>query len=121
MNYSASVLDLDSNCVGGGGAGGRVALHLAVDAYTGKISAYGGSGHECGGAGTVLKRNTESDYKELIVDNEDVCTPLSSRVEWSLLSDTHRGQLSHHTWIVDESLEHVFDVSLYCTQFCPVL
>ncbi|KAL4226615.1 hypothetical protein ACF0H5_014598 [Mactra antiquata] len=105
------VIELDPNCLGGGGSGGRVAMYFSDNTYTGDIKAHGGIGYECGGAGTVLKYDTSSDYKELIVDNEDICTPVSSRIEWSDLSDTHRGQLSFFTWIFDQdgSHDHVFD------------
>jgi hypothetical protein len=45
-----------STCLGGGGAGGRIAIHYSNNTYTGKTDAFGGKGYECGGAGTVLFR-----------------------------------------------------------------
>lgn len=104
----------DPGCQGGGGAGGRVALHYSASTFTGDINAYGGAGHECGGAGTVLKRDTNSDTKKLSVDNKNICEPLNSRVDWSALSATHRGQMSFHTWLFDEpgSHVHVFEVGV---------
>ncbi|XP_053376792.1 adhesin BmaC autotransporter-like [Mercenaria mercenaria] len=101
----------DPGCLGGGGAGGRVALHRAVDTFSGAILAHGGTGYECGGAGTVLRMNTTDNTKKLTVDNENVCTPQDSRVDWTQLSDTHRGQLSFHTWLFDDpnSHDHVFE------------
>ncbi|KAL4230250.1 hypothetical protein ACF0H5_010636 [Mactra antiquata] len=97
----------NSACHGGGGAGGRVTIYSKEDHYSGKITAHGGAGLECGGAGTVLKIDTSNGTKKLIVDNENVCTPLSSRVDWSKLSQQHRGQLSFYTWLFDRTTSHV--------------
>ncbi|WAR26294.1 hypothetical protein MAR_011998 [Mya arenaria] len=102
----------DSNCQGGGGAGGRVALRFNDDsAFSGTVKAYGGRGYECGGAGTYLRVDVDDDVKKLFVDNENVCTPLDARVDWEKLTETHKGQLSFHTWLFDEGddHEHVFD------------
>lgn len=100
--------------MGGGGAGGRVAIHYSTSTYTGQIIAHGGSGHECGGAGTVLKLDTDDNSKRLSVDNNNMCTPLDTRIDWSALTATHRGQMSFHTWLFDEqgSHSHIFAVHL---------
>jgi hypothetical protein len=37
-----------STCLGGGGAGGRIAIHYSNNTYTGKTDAFGGKGYECG-------------------------------------------------------------------------
>lgn len=102
----------DPDCEGGGGAGGRVSLHFKEDMFSGRIKAHGGSGHECGGAGTVLRYNMDNSTNKLTVDNENACTPINSRVEWSQLTATHRGQLSFYTWLFDDttSHEHTFEV-----------
>lgn len=103
----------DPGCQGGGGAGGRIAIHYHDNTFSGTVKAHGGIGYECGGAGTFLKINSTHGTKKLTVDNENVCTPLDTRVEWTQLSDTHRGQLSFHTWLIDDpdSHEHMFDVT----------
>ncbi|KAH3880040.1 hypothetical protein DPMN_003952 [Dreissena polymorpha] len=69
---------------------------------------------ECGGAGTYIRQNTATGKKYLSVDNENICTPLSPRVDWSKLTATHKGQLSFHTWLFDalNSHDHIFDVSI---------
>lgn len=92
-----------------------MALHYSTSTYTGKINAHGGAGHECGGAGTVLQRDTDDDTKTLSVDNNNMCTPLDSRVDWSSLTSTHRGQMSFHTWLFDEpgTHTHIFKVISY--------
>ena len=51
-----------ATCGGGGGGGGRVAIHSAAYTFTGTIRSHGGAGgNECGGAGTVLLRDTTTD------------------------------------------------------------
>ena len=37
----------------------------------------------------------------LIVDNNDICEPLRSRIEYSALDDLNRGQDSSRTYIFD--------------------
>jgi len=103
-----------------------VALHYNDDsAWIGTVQAHGGSGHECGGAGTYLRVDTDDNIKKLTVDNENICTPLNARVEWDKLTATHKGQLSFHTWLFDEGENHVhvFDVrtvELPSTALCYV-
>lgn len=67
-----------TECFGGGGSGGRVAIHFESDTYTGELYANGGaSSLECGGAGTVIYHDTDDSNYKLVVDNKDTCTPLS--------------------------------------------
>src|SRR6185436_19804613 len=42
--------------LGGGGAGGRIAIDFATNTFSGSISAFGGTGWQRGGAGTILLR-----------------------------------------------------------------
>ena len=81
-------------------------------AFSGSVAVYGGSGLECGGAGILLRRDKDDNIRKLFVDNENVCSPLDPTIDWSVLTGTHTGRLSHHTWLLNEpdSREHVFDV-----------
>ena len=109
----------DLNCMGGGGAGGRVSVHYNQTLFEGSVEAHGGTGHECGGAGIVLMHDTQNNSKALTVNNDNVCTPLSDTIDWTQLTDTHRGQLSFTTWIFDEPgfHDHFFTVSiLHCAK-----
>ena len=108
-----------STCRGGGGAGGRVAIDYTTDddykqyEYTGTIYSHGGKGYECGGAGTVIQKDTTTSKVKLIVDNNNICTPKDPRVDWDILSDTNRGQNSFFTWLFDQDdteHTHVFEV-----------
>lgn len=113
--HGGSVINFTNNsCHGGGGAGGRVTIYSGEYHYSGKVTAYGGSGYECGGAGTVLNIDTNNRTKKLTVDNANMCAPLSSTIDWSKLTEQHRGQLSFYTWLFDRttSHEHVFDVCI---------
>ena len=104
----------DTNCQGGGGSGGRVAIYYTKDEYTGTILAYGGKGFECGGAGTIIKKDTDLDKVYLEVDNNNVCVPKGPSVSWNTQSDTNRGQTSFLTWLYDQdgtNHSHVFEVS----------
>lgn len=97
-------------CQGGGGAGGRVAIDYTADEYTGTILAYGGKGYECGGAGTVLRKDITNNTVKMLVDNNNICTPKNPRVDWESLSDTNRGQNSFLTWLYDQDeTGHVFE------------
>ena len=110
----------DDNCLGGGGAGGRVAIHYTADEFTGIILSHGGSGYECGGAGTVLRKDTAANTTKLLVDNGDICTPVQPEVSWDTLSDMNRGQNSFLTWLYDQDNTghaHVFEVSSVYTSF----
>ena len=96
----------EEKCPGGGGAGGRVAIHHAEDQnlFTGTVTAFGGhSNHECGGAGTVLFKDTTNDLNSLFIDNENRCTPLSNRINFADLDDLHKGEDSYRTYISDTS------------------
>ena len=107
-----------TDCQGGGGAGGRVAIDYTTDHFTGTILSYGGRGYECGGAGTVLRKDTGSNAVRLVVDNNNICTPLNPRIEWDYLGDTNRGKNSFHTWLFDQdgsSHFHQFEVSIVTT------
>ena len=103
------------NCRGGGGAGGRVAIDYTADEYTGTILSHGGKGYECGGAGTVIRKDKTTDKVKLLVDNNNICTPKDPRVDWAILSDTNRGQNPFFTWLYDQDETghtHVFEVKL---------
>ena len=103
-----------SACQGGGGAGGRVAVDYRQDHFTGTILSHGGSGYECGGAGTILRRDTLTDKVKLIVDNKNRCDPLASRVEWDSLNENNRGKNTARTWLYDRDTTnhtHIFEAS----------
>jgi hypothetical protein len=62
--------------LGGGGGGGRITLLAPngqipppTNAFTGQISAYGGSGYGRGGAGTIYSRPSNQFYGLILVDN----------------------------------------------------
>ena len=94
-----------------------MAIHYTADEYTGTISSHGGAGYECGGAGTVLRKDTGANTVKLLVDNGNICSPVEPEVDWDSLSDTNRGQNSFLTWLYDQegSHSHEFEVS------CPLL
>ena len=115
MDNPDSCVNSSSDCLGGGGAGGRVAIDYTSDHFTGTISSHGGAGYECGGAGTVLRTDTGANTTKLFVDNNNVCEPLESEVDWDTLSDSNRGKNSFLTWLYDQDgteHAHVFEVSL---------
>lgn len=92
----------NTTCLGGGGAGGRIALHYDTYSYSGKLKAYGGTGFECGGAGTVLFRDTSSSSDTLQVDNNNMCSPIDPSIDFDELSDIGRRKYSCVTWIYDK-------------------
>lgn len=92
-----------TTCLGGGGAGGRIAVHYTNYTYSGTKDAYGGSGHECGGAGTVLFKDLSDNSNSLLVDNNHVCSPLKPNINFNELSDIGRKEYSFHTWVFDHS------------------
>ena len=53
---------------GGGGGGGRIAIHSNTNNFTGTLAAYGGLGWKIGGAGTIYTKPT-TDAGLLLVDN----------------------------------------------------
>ena len=92
---------------------------------TGTSTAFGGSGHECGGAGTILYREHTDGVvtaNRLIVDNDASrdCTALDQRISYADLSDLSRGSDSYRTYIHDtgSSHEHEFAEVSYCNQLC---
>ena len=102
----------DENSVGGGGGGGRIAIWYEQLQFTGSAVAHGGTSDvECGGAGTILWRNTTKKYNRLVVNNYDKCTPLNPTVAYSNLDGQHRGRDSFHTWLFDrgDNHSHTFD------------
>ena len=104
----------NDSCLGGGGAGGRVAIHYTADEFTGTILSYGGLGYECGGAGTVLRKDSAANTTKLSVDNNNRCVPIEPSVDWDTLSDANRGQNSFLTWLYDQDNTghtHEFEVS----------
>ncbi len=69
----------------GGGAGGRIAIHYNTNTFTGTSSAYGGSGYEYGGAGTIFTKSPTQIWGDLLVDNDDnlgATTPLLNN-DWT--------------------------------------
>ena len=112
---NSPLLARSDSCDGGGGAGGRVAIHYEEHQFQGTTLSHGGRGYECGGSGLVLFYNVKNNTKRLKVDNRNTCTPKNPEVDWTRLTSTHRGQLSFHTWIFDEpgSHTHTFDVNSF--------
>lgn len=99
-------------CTGGGGGGGRIAVHYVNNSFIGETHSHGGSGGtECGGAGTVLLKNTLTQADVLRVDNKDMCTPLDSNIAFDILSDDRRGEHSCHTWLYDPTGIHIHNFS----------
>ena len=81
------------------------------------MTSYGGTGLECGGAGTILYRDRDDASGDLsnrlIVDNDasrDECVPLEERITYADLSDLSRGADSFRTYIhdIDGVHEHTF-------------
>ena len=65
----------------GGGGGGRVAIDFENRTFGGTIEAYGGEGSkESGGAGTIYLHDKFQDYKKLIVDNNNIGSPLTDDI-----------------------------------------
>ena len=55
----------------------------------------------------MLRKDTRANKVKMIVDNNNICTPLETRVEWESLSDANRGRNSFLTWLYDrDSTEH---------------
>lgn len=66
----------------GGGGGGRISIDFENRTFSGKIEAYGGAGtKEAGGAGTIYLYNKVKDYQQLIVDNNNVGSPLTDDIK----------------------------------------
>ena len=110
----ANPVSVNDSCLGGGGAGGRAAIYYRTDKFTGTILSYGGLGYECGGAGTVLTKDTVANTTKLVVDNNNRCLPIEPNVDWNTLSDVNRGQNSFLTWLFDQDYTghtHEFEVS----------
>jgi len=60
-----------SSC-GGGGAGGRIAVYYDLkDNFNGKIEAFGETGFQAGGAGTIFLKSPLQEYGDLIIDNNN--------------------------------------------------
>lgn len=65
----------------GGGGGGRISVDFESRTFSGKVEAFGGGGSkEAGGAGTVYLHNKLKDYKQLIVDNNNIGAPLTDDI-----------------------------------------
>lgn len=102
-----------SNCTGGGGAGGRIAIHYTSKGFIGSVLAQGGaSSYECGGAGTILWHNKMDNTNSLIVNNYDLCTPLSSMIKYDDLDALKKGHDSFRTWLFDEDNTHSHDFAV---------
>lgn len=92
----------NTTCMGGGGSGGRIAIHYTMYSYTGELKGYGGTGYECGAAGTVLFRDMSTSSDTLQVDNNNVCSPLSQNIDFDKLTDVGRRKYSCKTWLYDK-------------------
>jgi plastocyanin len=71
-NGGAGARDLNQlNMAGGGGAGGRVAVYFNYNrtGWAFLFQAYGGSGFEAGGPGTIFIYNQLEDHRTLIINN----------------------------------------------------
>ena len=65
----------------GGGGGGRIAIDFDNRTFSGEIEAFGGgASKEAGGAGTIFLYNKIKDYKQLIVDNNNIGSPLTDDI-----------------------------------------
>ena len=65
----------------GGGGGGRIAIDFDNRTFSGEIEAFGGgASKEAGGAGTIFLYNKIQDYKQLIVDNNNIGSPLTDDI-----------------------------------------
>ena len=66
--------------IGGGGGGGRIAVYSQTDVFLGTVTAYGGTGRQFGGAGTVFLDTQSASRPQLIIDNNrnaGAATPIS--------------------------------------------
>ena len=115
INTNGGSASGETNCRGGGGAGGRAAITQRSNTFTGTVTSFGGTGHECGGAGTILYRDRQDDdslLNRLIVDNDATreCEALEARIEYAELTDINRGSDSYRTYIhdVDDVEQHSF-------------
>lgn len=102
-----SVPQTDGACHGGGGGGGRVSVQYTQNTYTGTLTLTGGSSpEECGGAGTLSFKDLNTGHFSLVVDNQYICTPLKSTIDFGNLDDQHRGLDSCRTYLFDVGDEH---------------
>ena len=104
---------------GGGGGGGRIAIYYYESStFTGTISAFGGSGYEWGGAGTIYTQASSEPLGDLLVDNGGHAGAGTRLVDGTYTFDTVevRGkailELSHGALVVgvmviDEDDDHV--------------
>ena len=53
----------------GGGGGGRIAIYYDTDTFTGSVTAYGGTGYQRGGAGTIYTQVKSEAWGDLLIDN----------------------------------------------------
>ena len=80
----------------GGGGGGRISIDFDNRTYSGKIEAFGGAGNkEAGGAGTIYLHNKYRDFKQLIVDNNNIGSPLTDDI-------VHVDYDGGRTWLTPE-------------------
>lgn len=65
----------------GGGGGGRISIDFDNRTFSGKINAFGGASYkEAGGAGSIYLHSKYMDFKQLIVDNNNIGSPLSDDI-----------------------------------------
>lgn len=60
----------------GAGGGGRISIDFENRTFSGKVEAFGGRSNKAvGGAGTIYLHNKIHDYKQLLVDNNNIGSP----------------------------------------------
>jgi len=65
----------------GGGGGGRISVDFDNRTFSGNIEAFGGAGNkEAGGAGTIYLHTKFQNYEQLIVDNNNIGSPLTDDI-----------------------------------------
>ncbi|MHC4178875.1 MAG: hypothetical protein ACYSWU_15290, partial [Planctomycetota bacterium] len=62
-------------------AGGRIAIYSDTTTFTGPVTAFGGSGWESGGAGTILAKSSAHTWGELRIDNHDTYGALTPLID----------------------------------------
>lgn len=89
----------------GGGGGGRISIAFDNRTFSGKINVFGGASNKtAGGAGSLYLHNKYTDFKQLIVDNNNIGSPLTDDIT-DVSNDGGR------TWLTPEpnTIEMSFD------------
>ena len=71
------------NGQGGGGGGGRIAIQYTANVFEGSLSACGGGGYACGGAGTIYTKANNQPIAQVVADNGGL---LGTNTTWSSTS-----------------------------------